>query len=74
MVCACLEVKERDSNCRRGGRKTEQFLALKLLEPLTLLSITPMKQQHSTYLCVLFLTLDYLLNILTLCGVVQEGH
>ena len=51
-----------------------QFLALKLLEPLTLLSITPMKQQHSTYLCVLFLTLDYLLNILTLCGVVQEGH
>lgn len=74
MGCACLEVKERDSNCRRGGRKTEQFLALKLLEPLTLLSITPMKQQHSTYLCALFLTLDYLLNILTLCGVVQEGH
>lgn len=42
------------------------------LEPLTLLSITPVKQQHSTYLCILFLAYS-ILNILTLCGVVQEG-
>lgn len=73
MGCARLEVKERDSNCKRGGRKTVQFRAPELLEPLAFLSITSMKQKHSTHLSVLFLTLDDLLNILTLRGVVQEG-
>ena len=50
-----------------------QFRAPELLEPLAFLSITSMKQKHSTHLSVLFLTLDDLLNILTLRGVVQEG-